>query len=50
MERAGQCPSAVARLITRLAGVPAGAPHALREYLRGDLLMLNLVEDAHPKT
>jgi plasmid stabilization system protein ParE len=33
-----------------LAAMPAGAPHALREYLHGDYLMLYLVEDASPKT
>ena len=38
-----------AEALALLAEMPAGAPHALREYLHGDYLMLYLVEDASPK-
>ena len=43
-------PPQSAEALALLAGMPAGAPHALREYLHGDYLMLYLVEDASPKT
>jgi hypothetical protein len=43
-------PPQSAEALALLAAMPAGAPHALREYLHGDYLMLYLVEDASPKT
>lgn len=42
-------PPQSAEALALLAEMPAGAPHALREYLHGDYLMLYLVEDASPK-
>ena len=42
-------PPQSAEALALLAAMPAGAPHALREYLHGDYLMLYLVEDASPK-
>jgi plasmid stabilization system protein ParE len=41
-------PPQSAEALALLAAMPAGAPHALREYLHGDYLMLYLVEDASP--
>jgi hypothetical protein len=43
-------PPQSAEALALLAAMPAGAPHALREYLHGDYLMLYLVKDASPKT
>jgi plasmid stabilization system protein ParE len=43
-------PPQSAEALALLAAMPAGAPHALREYLHGDYLMLYLVEDESPKT
>jgi plasmid stabilization system protein ParE len=42
-------PPQSAEALALLTAMPAGAPHALREYLHGDYLMLYLVEDASPK-
>jgi hypothetical protein len=42
-------PPQSAEALALLAAMPAGAPHALREYLHGDYLMLYLVEDASTK-
>jgi hypothetical protein len=42
-------PPQSAEALALLAAMPEGAPHALREYLHGDCLMLYLVEDASPK-
>ncbi|PUE06914.1 plasmid stabilization protein [Limnohabitans sp. T6-5] len=43
-------PPQSAEALALLTAMPAGAPHALREYLHGDYLMLYLVKDASPKT
>ena len=42
-------PPQSAEALALLTAMPAGAPHALREYLHGDYLMLYLVKDASPK-
>jgi hypothetical protein len=42
-------PPQSAEALALLAAMPAGAPHALREYLHGDYLILYLVKDASPK-
>lgn len=42
-------PPQSAEALALLAAMPAEAPHALREYIHGDYLMLYLVEDASPK-
>lgn len=39
-------PPQSAEALAQLAALPAGAPHALREYLHGDYLMLYTVVDA----
>lgn len=42
-------PPQSAEALAHLAGLPAGAPGALREYLHGDCLMLYAAMDANAK-
>ena len=43
-------PPQSAEALAQLAALPAGAPHALREYLHGDYLLLYSVMDASAQT
>lgn len=42
-------PPQSAEALAQLAALPAGAPHALREYLHGNYLMLYTVVEASPE-